>query len=168
MLARVRGRRVAAAATLVLALAGVKTGVAADPDRARIALGRRIYQQGRVSDNPNDDIIIRIGSENSIEVAAWTLPCMTCHGEGGRGGIAVQDTLPPDIRWPTLHRAVVTATGRKRPAYPDRAAILRAITEGIDAGGNVLDSVMPRFRLQPAQRRALVAYLETLRPAGSP
>ncbi len=145
-------------------LADFSTAETAKEDDARLAIGKRIYLEGRASDDPAEEIKIGIGGDNAVEVPAWTLPCGTCHGADGRGGIAVQNVAPPDIRWEALMADLPSsATGRTRPAYTDHDALRKAITEGVDAGGTALSPVMPRFRLDDAQWEALVAYLETLR-----
>lgn len=163
----VGGVRITAMLVMVLSwllAAGLSTAEAAGDDAARLAIGKRIYLEGRSSDDAAEEIKIWIGDGNAIEVPAWTLPCGTCHGADGRGGIAVQDVSPPDIRWQALMAPLPKSdTGRSRPAYQDRDALRRAVTQGVDAGGTALSPVMPRFQLDDAQWEALVAYLETLR-----
>jgi len=148
-------------ATLMAVGASAQEQVSSEVTK-RLAIGKRIYLEGRASDDSDEEIMIGIGDGNAIEVPAWTLPCGTCHGADGRGGIAVQDVSPPDIRWPALKAPADTEIGRSRPAYADREALRRAVTEGVDAGGTALSAVMPRFKLDDQQWQALVAYLETL------
>jgi ABC-type branched-subunit amino acid transport system substrate-binding protein len=96
------------------------------------------------------------------EVSAAMLPCAGCHGRDGRGrpegGVA-----PSDLTWDVLSRpyGVTRREGRSHPAY-DARSLKRAITLGVDAGGNPLQAAMPRYRLDQAQAAALVAYIQTL------
>lgn len=159
-------KRLAIAAALAAALSAelgppVSCAPADDVSPATVARGQRIYAEGRGGD-AEAEIMARIGGVDGVLVPAWTLPCVTCHGGDGRGGLHGQEVVPPDIRWPTLRQAAETASGRKRPAYADLAAVRRAVTEGLDAGGQVLQTVMPRYELSDQQWSALGAYLRAL------
>ena len=125
--------------------------------------GRRIYREGR-DPGADREVMARIGGDDGVDVPAWTLPCATCHGGDGVGGLPGQEVTPPDIRWPTLMTAIETESGRKRPAYRDRAAVGRAVIEGLDAADYQLSKVMPRYALTPEQWAAVAAYLESLAP----
>lgn len=52
-------------------------------------------------------------------------------------------------------------TGKPRVAYTDQT-LVRAITQGLDAGSESLHSGMPRYRLSDQQAGALVAYLKKI------
>ena len=52
--------------------------------------------------------------------------------------------------------------GRTRTPSLRRALLKRALTMGIDPGGNELDLSMPRYRMPHKAAEALVAYLKTL------
>jgi mono/diheme cytochrome c family protein len=119
--------------------------------------GQTVFLSG-----PIDDPTARatIGAGN-VPVIAAAVPCASCHGVDGRGrpegGIA-----PPDITAPSLAAPRVAGSGRRgRPGY-DGAALIRAITLGIDPAGNRLDPVMPRFALSRSDADALVAFLQRL------
>ena len=93
---------------------------------------------------------------------AAVLRCANCHGPDGRGkpegGI-----YPSNIRWSELSKpyAVTTRSGRERPPYSE-SLIIRAITMGLDSGGNRLNVAMPKYQLTREQADDLVAYLKAL------
>jgi ABC-type branched-subunit amino acid transport system substrate-binding protein len=105
--------------------------------------------------------VLGTGAQGS-EVSAAMLPCAGCHGRDGRGrpegGVA-----PSDLTWDVLSRpyGVSRREGRSHPPY-DVRTLKRAITLGVDAGGNPLQASMPRYRLDQRQAAALVAYIQTL------
>jgi mono/diheme cytochrome c family protein len=113
--------------------------------------GRAIYRTG-------DGAIAVIGG---IEVGAGVAPCANCHGFDGRG-IPEGSIEPPDVRWATLSAPNID---RRRPRY-DAAALRRAVVAGVDAGGNPLSPVMPRYRIEAMDD--LVAYLQTLGEVADP
>ncbi|HET9623374.1 MAG TPA: ABC transporter substrate-binding protein, partial [Kofleriaceae bacterium] len=130
----------------------------AAPTGDAVERGRAIFQRGVTARGPA--FTAELGAGNLVPAAA--LPCANCHGRDGRGrlegGIA-----PPDLRWSSLTRPyqVVTDTGRSRPAYT-AARLGRAITLGIDAGGERLGEAMPHYRLTRDELADLLAYLQVL------
>lgn len=125
--------------------------------------GRSLFLTGEVDDHTP---IAMIGA-GDVRVPATALPCASCHGydasgrDGGRQrerGIA-----PPAINSRALAQKLISQAGfaRQRPAY-DTTLLIRAITLGIDAGGNRLDPGMPRFVLSQQDAASLVAYLGRL------
>ncbi|MEO5928630.1 MAG: ABC transporter substrate-binding protein [Candidatus Kapaibacterium sp.] len=120
--------------------------------------GKRIYTSGTGS-SAKPIIAVLSGAE----VPASVLPCKSCHGTDGKGrpegGIR-----PANITADALgaeYRDESSSGGRKRPAYDERK-LKRAITMGIDAGGNELHSAMPRYRMSAEDMANLVAYLKVL------
>lgn len=120
--------------------------------------GKAIYLTG---ESDGGEIQALMG-EGGIEVPATALPCSSCHGRDGRGR-PEGGVEPSDLTWEALTRPyqVVTATGRERGPYTPRL-LKRAITLGVDASGQELDAVMPRYRLSHQQAEDLVAYLRKL------
>jgi hypothetical protein len=59
------------------------------------------------------------------------------------------------------------AGAKPRPDY-DEATLARAIREGVDVTGQVLNVAMPRYALAPSDQEALAAYLRTLSIRFSP
>jgi ABC-type branched-subunit amino acid transport system substrate-binding protein len=117
--------------------------------------GRSLFLTGRTHEPPP---YATVGTAN-VPVPATAFPCASCHGRDGRGR-AEQGRVPPNITWPTLS-APDTTLGRQRPPYSD-TLVIRAVTMGIDAGGNRLDPLMPRFHLSMADAAALLAYIKRL------
>jgi mono/diheme cytochrome c family protein len=67
--------------------------------------------------------------------------CANCHGRDGGGGTVqmMMHTIDvPDIRYETLTSAEISHEGEGHPPNTDET-IKRAITQGIDPAGNLLD-----------------------------
>ena len=123
------------------------------------ARGKEIYVNGVDASGAQ---IKCVTGEQATEVPAAILKCVSCHGKDGRGkpegGI-----FPSNIRWSELAKpySLTTQSGRKRPPYSERL-LVRAVTMGLDAGGNRLQPTMPRYHLSHQQAADLVAYLKQL------
>jgi mono/diheme cytochrome c family protein len=117
--------------------------------------GRALFLTGR-TDGPPPYAMVGAGN---VTVPATAVPCASCHGRDGHGR-AERGIVPANITWAALS-APYAASGRQRPAYSD-TSVIRAVTMGIDAAGNRLDPIMPRFHLTAADAAALVAYLKQL------
>jgi len=96
------------------------------------------------------------------------LACADCHGPDGRGGQhVVHMTMmdAPDIRWSALAEAEHDDHGdedeMEHPPY-DEETFKRAVTRGLDPGGDSLDPAMPRWRMSEQDVKDLIAYLKTL------
>jgi hypothetical protein len=94
--------------------------------------------------------------------------CVQCHRRSGLGGSEGQNAIRP-IAGRLLFSAV-QAEGRwagaaggaaARPPYT-RAALARALREGVDPSGRVLDALMPRYVLSDDEIDRLHAYLAGL------
>jgi ABC-type branched-subunit amino acid transport system substrate-binding protein len=124
-----------------------------------VTRGKQIYLNGT---GDNGVLIKATAGEGSALVPATILRCANCHGADGRGkpegGIH-----PSNIRWSELSKpyAITTASGRGRPPY-NESLVIRAMTMGLDSGGNRLDVAMPRYQLTREQAHDLVAYLKAL------
>lgn len=123
-----------------------------------VARGKEIYMNGRSTLGP----ITATLDEGTTRIPAVAMPCASCHGNDGRGRTEGGST-PSDITFESLRRAylVTTASGRRRGAYDD-AKLRRAITQGVDASGNRLDPVMPRYAMPKKDLEALIAYMKKL------
>jgi ABC-type branched-subunit amino acid transport system substrate-binding protein len=76
--------------------------------------------------------------------------------------------IPPAIAGPFLFAPDIrTRNQRQRPAYTDKT-LARAVRDGIDAAGQPLDPLMPRFALGDSDLAALTAYLRQLGATLSP
>ena len=91
--------------------------------------------------------------------------CVSCHGVHGRGGVPVMmgTAIPTDIRYKALIGKEKHAHGGKEKEhhYTD-ALIKRAITQGLEADGELMDLTMPRWQMSEADLNALIEYLKTL------
>lgn len=123
------------------------------------ARGKRIYLSG---ESPSGGEVTALMGDGGIEVPATALPCASCHGHDGRGR-PEGGVEPSDLTWEALTRpyTITTLNGRRRGPYTPRL-LTRAIGLGIDASGNELDTVMPRYRMSHADSADLVAFLRKL------
>jgi cytochrome c oxidase subunit 2 len=96
------------------------------------------------------------------------LACVTCHGSDGRGRQNVMNSgvNAPDIRWSTLTEAEHDQHGDDEPDmdHPPYTVetFKRAVTQGLDPGGNSLDPVMPRWQMSDQDLNDLIDFLKTL------
>lgn len=81
--------------------------------------------------------------------------CASCHGAEGTGG-TVQMMMGPAIKVPNVTYSSLAAEG-----YAD-ATIKRAIVDGLDEQGDLLDQAMPRWKMSSADVDAVLAYLKQL------
>ncbi len=119
--------------------------------------GKQIFLNGKSASNTPVVAVL-----SGMEVPASTLPCGSCHGAQGKGN-AEGGVQPSDIRWETLTRNYQSAnkTGRQHPPY-DIKTIKKAITMGIDPGGNSLSAMMPRYNMSATDMADLIAYIKRL------
>lgn len=147
---------VGAALVGAAALAWIRpaSGPTVDP---RIEAGKRLYREGRLTSGAP------VPAVTMGDVPFDGAACASCHGRSGMGTGEGGQRTPP-LAAPVLFAPEVR---HRRPAYTEQT-LARAIVAGVDAGGRPLDPLMPRFRLEPADVDALVAYLATLGAAPSP
>ncbi|HYD39663.1 MAG TPA: cytochrome c [Anaeromyxobacter sp.] len=129
---------------------------AADGSRAG---AERLYRDGvRADGSPAVAVVL-----GDVETSGAQVSCAACHGRSGMGTAEGGEIVPPITG---LALAGARGGARPRPAY-DRESLARAIREGVDAGGNRLAPLMPRYALGDEDVEALVTYLENLsiRPA---
>lgn len=148
------------ASRLAICLLGLGLIAGAEPpEPGAAARGKEIYVNGVDASGTQ---IKCVTGEQATEVPAAILKCVSCHGKDGRGkpegGI-----FPSNIRWSELAKpySLTMQSGRKRPPYSERL-LIRAVTMGLDAGGNRLQPTMPRYHLSHQQAADLVAYLKQL------
>ena len=88
----------------------------------------------------------------------------TCDGPDGRGGrvtMMMGIFEAPDIRYRTLTGGEHDDAHAEYPPYTDET-IERAITQGIDPAGKLLEWPMPRWRMSKRDLDDLLDYLKTL------
>ncbi|MFY1668099.1 ABC transporter substrate-binding protein [Pseudomonas sp. Pseu.R1] len=141
---------------LLCCLTGIAQGIELTPAETA---GKRLYREGLSASGA--DVSARIGVSGAI-VPAATVPCAGCHGADGRGR-PEGGVRPPDITWRRLSTPYgqQLSRGRNHPPYSD-SALSHAVIEGIDPGGNRLDSAMPRFVMSAQDQLNLLAYLKRL------
>jgi Cytochrome c len=124
--------------------------------------GQEIYVRGT---SGRGTAITAVIGEGGPELPASAVPCASCHRANGRGQ-AEGGVTPARIDWETLTRDLDTGS-RHRPPYT-AALLRRAITMGIDSGGNTLQSAMPRYRFRRDDIDDLVAYIMKLSGVAPP
>jgi len=145
---------IAAAHAPAIAMAQASDGLTEAEQR-----GKRIYRQGETeSGRP---VTVWLGRGGG-ELPASVVPCGGCHGRDGlgrpEGGLE-----PPDITWSTLTASYGHEHdfGRVHPPFDDET-FARAIADGADPAGNVLDNAMPRYRMADEDLADLLAYIKAI------
>jgi mono/diheme cytochrome c family protein len=139
------------------------------PKQASLRAGERIYREGILpSGEP-----LRAALKGGHVVPGLTFACAGCHRRSGLGSFD-EGVLTPAAAGarlfkplPRLFKGVVQAGPPVRPAYTTES-LIRAIRDGVDAGGRELGEGMPRYPLDEADARDLVAYLHALSSKFSP
>ena len=151
------------------------TAVAVGQD---VALGKRLYQTGIAADGQP----VAATLNGDVTLRGALVACAKCHRRSGYGAAEGARLVPP-ITGPLLFNAqqprridlfrnlfqedhpvetrAKVLSARSRPAYTP-ALLERVLTHGIDAAGQSLDALMPRYRLGATDGANLRAYLETL------
>lgn len=133
-----------------------------DPSLAQEDNGEVIYYYGY--NNQGEEIPFR-GGPHWMYMHGGS--CVDCHGRDGRGGFPVMmlTELPPDIRYETLlseeHHHGEGEVDEHETPYTDEL-IIRAIREGLEADGEVMERDMPRWDLSDEDAQDLLEYLKTL------
>jgi ABC-type branched-subunit amino acid transport system substrate-binding protein len=123
------------------------------------ANGKKIFIEGL---SPSGASISATVGVQSIRVPGNTVPCGGCHGADGlgrpEGGVQ-----PSNITWRELTKPYghVHENGRKHAAFTEKS-LSDALMSGVDADGNRLDPVMPRYTLSARDLSALVAYMKRI------
>ena len=120
--------------------------------------GERIFFTGA---NSRGERIPREGGFGMM-MGMMRVSCAQCHGSDGQGRRTMMFTTPN-----ITYRNLTDPEGMKEPdggrghTYTDDM-IRRAITEGLDAEDEPLDSAMPRWRMDDQDLSDLIEYLKTL------
>jgi ABC-type branched-subunit amino acid transport system substrate-binding protein/cytochrome c553 len=158
-------------ATLTLTIAVGATAVAVpatlaatpitDPVAARA--GQLLYRHGQ--GRQGTSLQGRVAA--SVELSGAAVACARCHGLSG-GGLRDAGLQVPPLRWAELNRARPAGPGViGRPAY-DESSLIRALRDGVDAGGRPLGAAMPRFDLSPRAAADLVQHLRQIGTEAEP
>jgi len=158
------------AVVLAVALAAPLSG--AEADTSAQSAGEAIYRDGRLASGA----LLRGERAGAPAVQGADAACARCHGRSGLGKVEGSFVIPPitgrkllrpgvrvigeaDLHGDPMHH--LPPTPRDRKAYDD-AALARAIRDGVDPDGRVLDYLMPRFDIDEASMQALLGYLKRL------
>ena len=158
----------------LLAWLAAQRGIAAPPvvqDDAN-QLGKALYRDGLLASGEP----LRASVQKGVMLSGRDAACVKCHRRSGLGGGEGQNRIRPISgrhlfaqpeldRWARNGAPGIRAT--TRPVYT-RAALSRALREGVDPEGRRLDPLMPRYDLSDAEVAALHAYLETLASPAAP
>jgi len=134
---------------------------------ALVARGAEIYLHGRLGESEE----LQGRRDAARPVAGADAACVNCHKHSGLGTTEGRFHIPPItgrfLAPPHGARAdkpdlpyIENMHGR-RQAYTDETTA-RAIREGVDPDGKVLNTLMPRYTLGDADMAALIAYLKSL------
>jgi Periplasmic binding protein/Cytochrome c len=155
-----------------VAAAQTSGGSGTAPDATQIAIGQRLYREGI---RPSGEPLTSVGSVQAKR-AGKDAACAACHRRSGygmsEGRFVIRPIIGPaltqDQTVPVRSPRVKARLGSSQRAPYTEASLARAIRNGIDASGKPLDPAMPRYVLNDAETKALVAYLFTLSALPSP
>ncbi|MFM7199558.1 MAG: hypothetical protein ACKO6N_02105 [Myxococcota bacterium] len=128
--------------------------------QAQLHLGRQLFRLGLgVEERPIEGRV----AGGTVALQGDAVACLRCHGAEGEGRSEGGVEAPP-LQAQALKNPVEQDKEGGRPPRPayDRRLLLRAIQEGVDAGGRTLQGVMPRFELLPEEQEGLLMALEQL------
>jgi hypothetical protein len=130
---------------------GTSGGTPTDP----LALGQRIFDTGV---GANGQPLPRTGSSGMM----MTSGCASCHGYDGLGRAMMMFTTP-NITYSNLAdpAGMLDPDGSRGPTYTDDL-IHRAVTQGIDADGSTLSTIMPRWQMSDQDWADLLLFLKSL------
>jgi mono/diheme cytochrome c family protein len=126
-------------------------GTPTDP----LALGQRIFDTGV---GAGGQPIVRTGGVGMMATSG----CASCHGYDGRGRTTMMFAAP-NVTYANLTdpAGMLDPNGTRGPTYTDDL-IRRAVTQGLDAEGTALSTVMPRWQLTDEDWADLLRYMESL------
>jgi len=173
---RLAGFSLAIFMTAACGSVGVAAGKhGAAPD---VAAGERIYREG-IGTNGKP---VQAFSQADVPLSGQQAACVSCHRPSGLGSSEGGYYVPPisgpllfsprkldRLRlFPQFYHQIQPKTFQTRldqphmrPGYT-QASLATTLSEGIDAAGQKLATIMPRYRMTGADVKALTAYLHTL------
>jgi len=145
-------------------------GATAPPAPAS-AVGERIFREGQLASGAP----LRGERAGAPPLQGRDAACAQCHRRSGLGMVEGRIVIPPIsghflfhpgrriTRDSPMHAGEtdLLPTPPDRPAY-DEATLAQAVRDGIGPDGRRLDYLMPRFDLDDASMRELIAYLKHL------
>src|SRR6266446_295596 len=135
--------------------------------------GERLYQRGQL---PSGEPVQAL-RQGGATVRGADAACVNCHRRSGLGSSEGKITIPPVAgpylftpRGKSLERVGVPFVDTARinhEAYTEES-LARAIRDGVDAKGRLLNSLMPRYAIDEATMSSLIEYLKDLKTAPAP
>jgi len=135
--------------------------------------GERLYQRGQL---PSGEPVQAL-RQGGATVRGADAACVNCHRRSGLGSSEGKITIPPVAgpylftpRGKSLERLGVPFVDTARinhEAYTEES-LARAIRDGVDAKGRLLNSLMPRYAIDEATMSSLIEYLKDLKTAPAP
>jgi cytochrome c oxidase subunit 2 len=146
--------------TLSLIVLLVACGSRGEPTEGSFSSnGQRIYFTATSS---SGEAIISEG----FTMMMHRIACVDCHGQEGKGGrvsMMMQSFDVPNITWPELTGQEHEEGGHEdHPPYTEET-LKRAITQGLDPGGQPLDEFMPKWQMSSQDLDDLVNFIKTLK-----
>ena len=135
--------------------------------------GERLYQRGQL---PSGEPVQAL-RQGGATVRGADAACVNCHRRSGLGSSEGKITIPPVAgpylftpRGKSLERLGVPFVDTARinhEAYTEES-LARAIRDGVDGKGRLLNSLMPRYAIDEATMSSLIEYLKDLKTAPAP
>ena len=135
--------------------------------------GESLYRRGQL---PSGEPVQAL-RQGGATVRGADAACVSCHRRSGLGSTEGKITIPPVAgpylftpRGKSLERLGVPFVDTARinhEAYTDES-LARAIRDGVDAKGRLLNSLMPRYAIDEATMSSLIEYLKDLKTAPAP
>lgn len=146
--------RAAAIVVAVLATTATAPSFADEAQDPLWSAGRSIYYNAaRIDGSP-----IRVTVQQDVPLPPGSGACVSCHRRSGLG-VAEGGARALNVSGPALFQA--SSVPPIRPAYDD-ALLARVLISGIDANGQPLSDLMPRYELTAEDALAVSRYLRTL------
>jgi len=119
--------------------------------------GKAFYLRGESASG--QEITAMMGE---VDVPATTLTCAGCHGNRGEGRTEGGVTAG-NMSWSYLTKPYghTDEGGRKHGAYSE-TSFIKALTAGVDPGGNKFAVAMPTYRMPQEDMANLIAYLKRI------
>lgn len=137
-----------------------------------IEAGRLIYNEGKTASGQ-----VISAQRAGISLSGKDAACVSCHRPSGMGSVEGNQQIPPitaNALFMEQGRVISNMdlrTGKRfNPTHPPytSATLSAAIANGINANGQEMTSLMPRFQLSDDEMHQLTAYLKSLSAQNSP
>ena len=137
-------------------------------------LGEKIYRQGILPSGQPMQAFVK----GDISVPGTSFSCVSCHLRSGlgsfEGGVITPPTNGAKLFQPFgMSYKKVAVEEKYYPAHQQRSAytdksLAAALRGGVNASGQIMNPVMPRYQLQDGDMDLLITYLKSLSASFSP